>query len=77
MKYEKYYIEASSSFLKYEFISNGPNGNVRKQVVFKQTENELVFNVGFGDVDDRTGDINDIVITNNNDYQAFLIRKIS
>ena len=72
MKYEKYHIEAFSSFLKYEFVSKGPNGHIRKQVIFRQTENARVYNLGFGDVDDESGEINDITVTNNNDSQKIL-----
>jgi len=72
MKYEKYHIETSSSFLKFEFISKGPNGSIKKQVIFRQTDNANVYNLGFGDVDKTTGEINDVVITNNNDSQKVL-----
>lgn len=72
MKYEKYHIETSSSFLKFEFVSNGPKGNIKKQVIFRQTDNPEVFNLGFGDVDHKTGEINDVVISNNNDSQKVL-----
>ena len=72
MKYDKYHIETSSSFLKFEFVSKGPNGDIRKQVIFRQTDHADVFNLGFGDVDHNTGQINDITITNNNDSQKVL-----
>ncbi|HMH21572.1 MAG TPA: hypothetical protein VK563_07345 [Puia sp.] len=72
MKYERYHIESSSSFLKFEFISKGPKGNIKKQVIFRQTDDPDVYNLGFGDVDPDTGDINDIAVTNNNDSQKVL-----
>jgi len=72
MKYEKYHIETSSSFLKFEFISKGPKGNIKKQVIFKQTDNPDVYNLGFGDIDPDTGEISDMAITNNNDSQKVL-----
>ncbi len=72
MKYDKYYVEASRSFLKFEFYSEGPKGKIKKQVVFKPFEdNPTVFNLGFGDVD-ATGEINDTAITNNQDSQKVL-----
>jgi hypothetical protein len=72
MKYDKYYVEASRSFLKFEFYSEGPKGKIKKQVVFKPFENNpTVFNLGFGDVD-ATGEINDTAITNNQDSQKVL-----
>lgn len=72
MKYDKYYIEASPSLLRFEFHSDGPKGRIKKQVVFKAFENNLdVFNLGFGDVD-ASGEINDTASSNNNDSQKVL-----
>ncbi|ANI88949.1 hypothetical protein A9P82_06350 [Arachidicoccus ginsenosidimutans] len=72
MKNEKYYIESNSSLLRFEFFSEGPNGKIKKQVIFRQTDNPKVFNLGFGDVDIETGIISDIVITNNSDSKKVL-----
>ena len=72
MRHAKYHIETSSTSLKFEFVSNGPNGSIRKQVLFQQTSNPAVYNLGFGDVDEVTGEINDISISNNNDSQKVL-----
>ena len=72
MRHEKYHIETSSTSLKFEFVSNGPNGTIRKQVLFRQTDNPKVYNLGFGDVDEVTGEINDLSISNNNDSQKVL-----
>jgi hypothetical protein len=73
MKYEKYHIKTYPSFLKFEFISDGPKGNIRKQVIFRQTEHPDVYNIGFGDVDMVSGEINDISITNNSDSKKVLV----
>lgn len=72
MRHAKYHIETSSTSLKFEFVSNGPNGTIRKQVLFRQTNNPKVYNLGFGDVDEVTGEINDLSISNNNDSQKVL-----
>lgn len=74
MKYDKYYVAASSSssLLKFEFLSEGPKGKIKKQVIFKPfEETPTVYNLGFGDVD-SSGEINDTIITNNNDSQKVL-----
>lgn len=72
MKYDKYYVEASASLLRFEFHSNGPKGRIKKQVVFKAFENNPdVFNLGFGDVDE-SGEINDTIVSDNNDSQKVL-----
>ena len=54
-----------------EFYSYGRNGAIRKRVIFRQTEIEDVFTLGFGSVDDN-GEINDMSITNNGDTDKIL-----
>ncbi len=72
MRFEKYEIKASSSLLKFEFYSTGPKGKIKKQVEFLAfEETPHVFNIGFGDVDDK-GNINDLIITGNDDSQKVL-----
>jgi hypothetical protein len=72
MKYDKYYIEASPSLLKYEFFSDGPKGKIKKQVIFKAFEyNPTVYNLGFGDVGED-GEINDTIVSDNRDSQKIL-----
>lgn len=72
MKYSEYCIEASSSLLKFEFQSEGPKGNIKKQIMFKAFDNNpIVFNLGFGDVD-QNGNVNNMVISDNSDSQKVL-----
>jgi hypothetical protein len=72
MQFEKYEIKASSSLLRFEFYSTGPKGKIKKQVEFEAfEETPNVFNIGFGDVDDK-GNINDLIITGNDDSQKVL-----
>jgi hypothetical protein len=72
VKYEKYYVEAAPSLLKYEFYSDGPKGRIKKQVIFKPFDyNPSVYNLGFGDVGED-GEINDTIISDNRDSQKIL-----
>jgi len=72
MRDGNYKVETSSSLLKFEFHSDGPNGKIKKRVAFKPfANNSDVFNLGFGDVD-TSGEINDTVISNNSDSQKVL-----
>jgi hypothetical protein len=72
MQLEKYEVEASESFLKFEFFSNGSKGIIKKLIEFEPFEKTPnVFNIGFGDVDEN-GNINDLIITDNNDSQKVL-----
>jgi hypothetical protein len=67
MKYPKYQYRSENRFQFYEFISEGPNGLVKKIVVYNETATENVYNLGFGDFDELTNGINDINVTNNGD----------
>lgn len=70
--YNYYKVEASDSSLMFEFLSEGPNGKIKKKVAFKPIdENPFVFNLGFGDVD-ANGEIDDVIISNNGDSQKVL-----
>ena len=72
MQFEKYEINASASLLLFEFNSVGPKGTIKKQVEFEAfPNNPTVYNIGFGDVD-KSGKINDLVITGNEDSQKVL-----
>lgn len=63
---EKYY---------FQFYSTGPNGTVRKLVCFRLQNNITfkVFNLGFGDSKENSDEINDLVVTNNNDSAKILM----
>lgn len=71
MNLPKYQYKASNNFLDYEFISTGPKGRIKKVVRFTFVDNGT-FNLGFGDLDEQTGDISDTVITDNKDSSKIL-----
>ena len=72
MKYDKYIVETSASFLKFEFHSEGPKGIIKKLVLYKPFENNPdVFNLGFGD-EGKNGEINDVVVSDNKDSEKIL-----
>lgn len=56
----------------FEFISEGPKGRIKKIVQYSETNIENVFNLGFGDYDEETGEIDDKTISNNNDSEKIL-----
>ena len=72
MKYEKYQLESDRKLLLFEFISVGPKGRIKKLVQYTETNLKDYFNLGFGDKDEKTGDIDDTIITNNGDSQKVL-----
>ncbi len=71
MQLPRYEYKTNNSFLDYEFVSEGPKGSIKKIIRFTQISNS-VFNIGFGDLDEKTGEISDIAITNNDDSRKVL-----
>ncbi|HEV3223347.1 MAG TPA: hypothetical protein VGZ90_10725 [Puia sp.] len=74
MNFEQYSIISDSSFLSYKFESVGPKGVIKKYVYYRKIHmiNEITYNLSFGDWDELTGGINDLVISNNNDTTKIL-----
>jgi hypothetical protein len=71
MNLPHYVYKTNKDFLDYEFVSRGPKGDFKKIVHFSRIE-ENVFNLGFGDLHEETGEISDIVVTNNRDSNKVL-----
>jgi len=76
MNVEKYQFESDTKLLFFEFISIGPKGKILKFVEYAESEVKNYFNLGFGDKDEITGEINDAVITNNGDSEKVLLTVI-
>ena len=55
-----------------EFVSEGPKGQIPKLIKYSETNLKGLFNLAFGDKDQNTGEINDNVISNNNDSEKVL-----
>jgi hypothetical protein len=72
MKYENYHVESDRRLLLYRFISIGPKGEIIKLIQYTELNLRNYFNLGFGDVDEKTGEINDTIITNNGDSRKVL-----
>src|SRR5436190_14435985 len=72
MKLPKYHLKAESTFTRFEFISEGNKGAIRKLLEFQETTDQDVYNLAFGDEDHLTGDINDLAVTNNGDTEKIL-----
>ncbi len=68
MHLEHYQYFASDNFQRYSFYSSGPKGIVKKTVIYsKMQDNPVVYNLAFGDENPITGEIDDKVVTNNQD----------
>lgn len=71
MHLPRYSYKINESFTDYEFISEGPKGKITKVVRFTNIESK-VYNLAFGDLTELTGEINDRIVTNNNDSHKVL-----
>jgi hypothetical protein len=76
MNLDVYSVIADSRHEVYEFLSEGPNGTVRK-VVYYQEIDDNVYNLAFGDWDENDQAINDQIRTNNNDRNKVLATIVS
>ena len=57
----------------YEFYSEGPNGRIKKVVMFTRMQDDpLIYNLAFGDEDADTGVVSDLVTTDNKDTKIVL-----
>ncbi len=72
MKLERYELKAEKSLMVFEFVSEGPKGEISKLVQFGETNLKDVYNLAFKDKDMITVDINDAVASNNNDSDKVL-----
>ena len=66
MNLDKYPIISTNEHLAYEFLSEGPNGTIKKVVFFQEIGDNL-FNLAFGDWDEAEQRIDDKARSNNND----------
>lgn len=61
----RYDIRIGETKRSYEFTSIGIKGKIDKMVSFQETNIENLYNLGFGDKDPITGEIDDTIVTNN------------
>ncbi|SEL97802.1 DUF6934 family protein [Parapedobacter koreensis] len=69
---DRYHIEIDDKHTVYEFTSIGPKGDVCKIVKYSETNLKNLFNLGFGDKNPETNEVDDLVVTNNGDSQKVL-----
>lgn len=73
MNIERYEIQHSVKSKYFEFISTGINGNIVKVVKYTEFRNqEGIYNLGFGDKNIETDELDDKAITNNGDTDKVL-----
>ena len=74
MDLSKYKLNRELNSTKFEFISEGLNGNIEKIVIYEPVaiENGELFNLCFGDKNPLTGELDDTVNSNNGDRNKVL-----
>lgn len=58
--------------MTYEFVSEGNRNSIHKMVQYQPTSLKKIYNLAFGDNDIATGEVSDMVITNNGDRDKVL-----
>ncbi|WP_426669537.1 DUF6934 family protein [Mucilaginibacter sp. McL0603] len=72
MKLDRYELKAGNNLTTFEFISEGPKGQIPKLIQFTPTNYKDLYNLAFGDKNSETEQIDDIVISNNGDSELVL-----
>jgi len=71
MNLDKYQIRIDEDFLFFRFVSDGNLGRINKVIQYDKMSND-VYNLGFGDENPLTGQVDDTVVTNNGDMTKIL-----
>jgi len=72
MNLDKYEIKSGQKLEVFEFVSIGVNGRITKFIQYTSTNYKDLYNLGFGDKNDETGEMDDKVISNNGDSEKVL-----
>ena len=77
MNKEKYLLKSESEFERFEFVSEGRKGVIKKLIEFQKTNNPDVYNLAFGDYKEDTMEIDDLIVTANGDMEKVLTTVVS
>ena len=77
MNYPRYEYATEDELNIFEFVSVGNKGKVTKIVQYTEMTIKGYYNLGFGDLDIETKEINDEIVTNNGDGQKVLATVVS
>ncbi len=77
MNKPKYLYKAEEDLLVYNFVSEGVKGRIKKVIIYSYTGSENIYNLGFGDLNEETNQIDDLSVTNNGDSEKILSTVVS
>jgi hypothetical protein len=77
MNLETYELIKVDNKHAFEFVSNGPKGKIIKRIEFKLMPHKNAYNLGFGDKNLETGELDDKKVTDNGDSKKVLATVVS
>lgn len=77
MKLDRYELKSGEKLEVFEFVSVGNKGRIIKLVQYTATNYKDLYNLGVGDKNAETGEIDDNVISNNGDSEKVLATVVS
>lgn len=77
MKYPRYQYSTEDQLFLFEFESVGIKGTVKKLVQYSEMSISGFYNLGFGDFNEETNEIDDEIVTNNGDGLKVLSTVVS
>jgi len=72
MHVDKYQLKSEEELTRFEFISEGLNGAIRKLIEFQRTTDPETYNLAFGDKHPATEGIDDLAVSDNGDTEKVL-----
>ncbi|MBS9767418.1 MAG: hypothetical protein KGV44_07750 [Flavobacteriaceae bacterium] len=77
MDLPKYQLSAENNLEIFEFTSVGKKGEIKKLIKFSETHLKDFYNLGFGDKNPQTEEIDDKIVSNNGDREKVLATVVS
>ena len=72
MLFPRYELATDEKLKVFEFVSVGKKGEISKVIQYSTTNLNNFYNLGFGDKDVKTGEVNDKIVSDNGDSQKVL-----
>jgi hypothetical protein len=69
---ERYEVKISDHHTIFKFQSIGKKGIILKSIQYEKLQPENFYNLGFGDFNEVTGELDDLVVTDNGDFEKVL-----
>ena len=72
MKLDRYELKSDTGLTTFDFLSEGPKGKIEKIIQFSIVNQNNLYNLAFGDKNPFSGEIDDRIVTDNNDSEKVL-----